>query len=119
MAEHWSCKPRVGSAILPVTSSFESDAKNQTKKCHLLGLNQGPSDLQSDALPTELKRLLLNLSTGGADAGPRTARARPEPKGTSSGDRTHDHKIKSLALYHLSYEGLLIQTTVPVPRPLH
>ena len=27
------------------------------------------------------------------------------PKSTSSGDRTHDHKIKSLALYHLSYEG--------------
>ena len=27
------------------------------KKCHLLGSNQGPSDLQSDALPTELKRL--------------------------------------------------------------
>ena len=27
-------------------------------------------------------------------------------KGTSSGDRTHDHKIKSLALYHLSYGGL-------------
>ena len=24
---------------------------------------------------------------------------------TSSGDRTHDHKIKSLALYHLSYGG--------------
>ena len=27
------------------------------------------------------------------------------PKSTSSGDRTHDHKIKSLALYHLSYGG--------------
>ena len=26
---------------------------------------------------------------------------------TSSGDRTHDHKIKSLALYHLSYGGPL------------
>ena len=24
---------------------------------------------------------------------------------TLRGDRTHDHKIKSLALYHLSYEG--------------
>ena len=29
------------------------------------------------------------------------------PKSTSSGDRTHDHKIKSLALYHLSYGGPL------------
>ena len=26
-------------------------------------------------------------------------------KYTLGGDRTHDHKIKSLALYHLSYEG--------------
>ena len=26
-------------------------------------------------------------------------------KDTLGGDRTHDHKIKSLALYHLSYEG--------------
>ena len=24
---------------------------------------------------------------------------------TLGGARTHDHKIKSLALYHLSYEG--------------
>ena len=30
-----------------------------------------------------------------------------QPKSTSSGDRTHDHKIKSLALYHLSYGGPL------------
>ena len=29
-----------------------------SEKCLLLGLNQGPSDLQSDALPTELKRLM-------------------------------------------------------------
>ena len=28
-----------------------------------------------------------------------------KPKSTFDGDRTHDHKIKSLALYHLSYEG--------------
>ena len=27
---------------------------------------------------------------------------------TSSGDRTHDHKIKSLALYHLSYGGVAV-----------
>ena len=26
-------------------------------------------------------------------------------KNTLGGARTHDHKIKSLALYHLSYEG--------------
>ena len=31
--------------------------KKKKKKCLHLGLNQGPSDLQSDALPTELKRL--------------------------------------------------------------
>ena len=28
--------------------------------CHLPGSNQGPSDLQSDALPTELKRLTFS-----------------------------------------------------------
>ena len=28
-------------------------------------------------------------------------------KCTLGGARTHDHKIKSLALYHLSYEGLV------------
>ena len=28
----------------------------KAKECHLLGSNQGPSDLQSDALPTELYR---------------------------------------------------------------
>ena len=58
----------------------------KAKECHLLGSNQGPSDLQSDALPTELKRRSL-------------------AKNTLGGARTHDHKIKSLALYHLSYEG--------------
>ena len=31
------------------------------QKCHLLGSNQGPSDLQSDALPTELKRLVCTV----------------------------------------------------------
>ena len=32
---------------------------------------------------------------------------REEKKSTLGGARTHDHKIKSLALYHLSYEGHL------------
>ena len=35
------------------------------------------------------------------DKPPRTTAKR----NTLGGDRTHDHKIKSLALYHLSYEG--------------
>ena len=39
-------------------------------------------------------------------------------KTTLGGDRTLDHKIKSLALYHLSYEGLLVLTAVPVPTRL-
>ncbi len=30
-------------------------------------------------------------------------------KSTSSGDRTRDHKIKSLALYHLSYGGIFFK----------
>ena len=30
--------------------------RNYLSKCRDPGLNQGPSDLQSDALPTELKR---------------------------------------------------------------
>ena len=33
---------------------------------------------------------------------------------TSSGDRTHDHKIKSLALYHLSYGGPDNNKNLPV-----
>ena len=32
-------------------------------------------------------------------------------KYTLGGDRTHDHKIKSLALYHLSYEGSSVKGT--------
>ena len=46
----------------------------------------------------------------------------PTPKSTSSGDRTHDHKIKSLALYHLSYGGLsdvgLVRAGFEPHRPL-
>ena len=38
--------------------------------------------------------------------GTRTPTSVPDwQKDTLGGDRTHDHKIKSLALYHLSYEG--------------
>ena len=45
-------------------------------------------------------------------------------KNTLGGARTHDHKIKSLALYHLSYEGKWcyyknrwrIRVSIPVPR---
>ena len=33
--------------------------RRQCNKCRDLGSNRGPSDLQSDALPTELSRLLL------------------------------------------------------------
>ena len=75
------------------------------QKCHLLGSNQGPSDLQSDALPTELKRL-LRIFEPGSSVKNQYSRPQYDPKSTSSGDRTHDHKIKSLALYHLSYGGL-------------
>ena len=32
-------------------------------------------------------------------------------------DRTHDHKIKSLALYHLSYEGSDISINKKVGLP--
>jgi hypothetical protein len=47
-----------------------------------------------------------------------------DKKDTLGGDRTHDHKIKSLALYHLSYEGnsygkqkrWRIRVSIPVPR---
>ena len=38
-------------------------------------------------------------------------------KRTFDGDRTHDHKIKSLALYHLSYEGSHIFTYKKVGLP--
>ena len=31
------------------------------KQCRLWGLNPGPSDLQSDALPTELRRHMIKL----------------------------------------------------------
>ena len=36
---------------------------------------------------------------------------------TLGGARTHDHKIKSLALYHLSYEGVLVKISVSVATP--
>ena len=81
------------------------DQKARTKKCHLLGSNQGPSDLQSDALPTELKRLVGCLPWIPGTPGVPGAKYE-SAKSTSSGDRTHDHKIKSLALYHLSYGGI-------------
>ena len=37
------------------------------------------------------------------------------------GTRTHDHKIKSLALYHLSYEGLdmLVMPRILLPVSSH
>ena len=35
-----------------------------------------------------------------------------EKKCTLGGARTHDHKIKSLALYHLSYEGCSYFTSI-------
>ena len=35
-------------------------------------------------------------------------------KTTLGGDRTLDHKIKSLALYHLSYEGRLDELSTSI-----
>ena len=52
----------------PMMAARDQNFANQ--KCHLLGSNQGPSDLQSDALPTELKRLLVvdkRVAKGGFD----------------------------------------------------
>ena len=41
------------------TFYFFGEKKKDKKKCRHRGSNLGPSDLQSDALPTELKRLTL------------------------------------------------------------
>ena len=54
------------------------------QKCHLLGSNQGPSDLQSDALPTELSR-----------------------QGISNGSRTRNLPLRRGTLYPAELSGLL------------
>ena len=37
------------------------EGRGTLSKCRDPGLNQGPSDLQSDALPTELSRLTIGI----------------------------------------------------------
>ena len=39
----------------PLNLSMASQCKKTKKECDFCGSNTGPSDLQSDALPTELK----------------------------------------------------------------
>ena len=53
-----------GFRVLSANHYTMGDDSSRRGKCHLLGLNQGPSDLQSDALPTELKRQLPSGELG-------------------------------------------------------
>ena len=46
-----------------IQSKMNRHFLSRKKKCRNPGLNQGPLDLQSNALPTELFRLTANLGT--------------------------------------------------------
>ena len=57
VAEHWSCKPRVGSSILPVACSF--DGKTNLREP---GIEPGPTPWQGAILPLDHSR----CTAGGA-----------------------------------------------------
>eukprot|EP00347_Sterkiella_histriomuscorum_P020869 403336153 len=57
MSLNWQC-------MKLLFQNYDANSQNQfnAKVCLDPGLNQGPSDLQSDALPTELPRLSTYLA---------------------------------------------------------
>ena len=99
-------------------ASAPSHQLAQSFLCRDPGSNQGPSDLQSDALPAELSRLVLMLSFAKVlerRLAPELQGACPEVKvlhffwsrrgHAETRDRTGDLQIFSLTLSQLSYRG--------------
>ena len=68
-------------------------------------------------LQKESTRPVRRGSPAGSNSPPRTPPKRRAGKNTHGGARTHDHQVKSLTLYRLSYTGLRMPLSA-VPDPV-